>query len=222
MARQPTAVARPDTATDTGARTEQTARSIASVAQRHQGVESAALSAALELLADGGVKGLTIEGVAARTGIAKTTLYRRWRSKEDLALAVLLDMARMATGAPAGPDVRAGLISYLDAVITILRDTLMGPVMQGLASDLATDPEMAKAFRAEVIAFRQEHLAKVIQHGLDEGELRPEIDLVLLQELLFGPVYYRLLFTGQSLEDDLAERIVDSVLPGILVEATGQ
>jgi AcrR family transcriptional regulator len=195
---------------------EQAARAAAAVAERHSGVESAALSASLEQLAVGGVKGLTIEGVAARTGIAKTTLYRRWRSKEDLALAVLLDMARMATSAPAGPDVRAGLVSYLQAVVTILRDTLMGRVMQGLASDLATDPEMARAFREEVVALRQEHLASLIRHGVDDGQLRGDVDLVLLQELLFGPVYYRLLFSGQPLEDDLAERIVDSVLPAIL------
>ncbi|HEY6932042.1 MAG TPA: TetR/AcrR family transcriptional regulator [Marmoricola sp.] len=197
---------------------EQAAQAAAAVAERHSGVESAALSASLEQLAVGGVKGLTIEGVAARTGIAKTTLYRRWRSKEDLALAVLLDMARMATSAPAGPDVRAGLVGYLQAVVTILRDTLMGQVMQGLASDLATDPEMARAFREEVVALRQEHLASLIRHGVDDGQLRGDVDLALLQELLFGPVYYRLLFSGQPLEDDLAERIVDAVLPAILAE----
>jgi hypothetical protein len=101
-------------------------------------------------------------------------------------------------------------------VVTILRDTLMGRVMQGLASDLATDPEMARAFREEVVALRQEHLASLIRHGVDDGQLRGDVDLVLLQELLFGPVYYRLLFSGQPLEDDLAERIVDSVLPAIL------
>ena len=179
-------------------------------------VEKAALTAALEQLAAGGVKGLTIEGVAARTGIAKTTLYRRWRSKEDLALAVLLEMTRAATFTPAGEDVRAGLISYLHAVITILRETLYGRVMQGLASDLATDPQMADAFRREVVALRQANLAELIQHPVATGQLRPDVDLALMQELLFGPVYYRLLFSGHPLEPDLAERIVDSILPWLL------
>lgn len=185
---------------------------------RHTGVEKAALSAALEQLAAGGVKGLTIEGVAARTGIAKTTLYRRWRSKEDLALAVLLEMAQMATSAPTGDDIRAGLVSYLNAVITILRDSLLGRVMQGLASDLATDPEMADAFRREVIALRQRHLAERVQQGVATGQLRPDVDLALMQELLFGPVYYRLLLSGEPLSEDLAERVVDAVLPAF---ATG-
>jgi AcrR family transcriptional regulator len=178
-------------------------------------VERAALTAALEQLAAGGVKGLTIEGVAARTGIAKTTLYRRWRSKEDLALAVLLEMAQMATDAPGGADLRSGLIGYLDAVITILRDTLLGRVMQGLVSDLATDPEMAAAFRSEVVALREQHLATLLARSLESGELRQDVDLPLLQEMLFGPVYYRLLFCGHALDTDLAQRIVDSVLPAI-------
>jgi AcrR family transcriptional regulator len=179
-------------------------------------VEKAALSAALEQLAAGGVKGLTIEGVAAQTGIAKTTLYRRWRSKEDLALAVLLEMTRAATFAPAGQDVRHGLVSYLDAVITILRDTPHGRVMRGLASDLATDPEMADAFRREVIGLRQGHLADLLHQGVATGRVRPEVDVALLQELMFGPVYYRLLFSGYPLEPDLASRIVDSILPSLL------
>jgi AcrR family transcriptional regulator len=184
--------------------------------ERHTGVEKAALTAALQQLAAEGVKGLTIEAVAARTGIAKTTLYRRWRSKEDLALAVLLEMTRAATFAPAGEDVRAGLISYLDAVITILRDTSHGRVMQGLASDLATDPQMADAFRGEVIALRHGHLTELVRHGVSTGQLRRDVDLELMQELLFGPVYYRLLFSAHPLEPDLAERIVDSILPSLL------
>lgn len=169
-------------------------------------------------MADSGVKGLTIEGVSARTGIAKTTLYRRWRSKEDLALAVVLDMARTAIAAPTHDDIREALVGYLDAATTILRTTLMGRVMQGLASDLATDPDMAGAFRAEVGALREAHLTELVQRGVGKGQLRPGVDVVLLQDLLFGPLYYRLLFSGSPLERDLAQRIVDSILPSIAAQ----
>ena len=163
----------------------------------------------------GGVKGLTMEGVAARTGIGKPTLYRRWRSKEDLALAVVLDMARTAIAAPAGADVREALVSYLGAAIDILRSTLMGQVMQGLTSDLATDPQMAVAFRGEVIALRGSHLEELVQRGVEAGQLRPGVNVALVQDLLFGPVYHRLLYSGEPLEDDLAERIVNAVLASL-------
>ncbi len=168
------------------------------------------------MLAAEGVKGLTIEAVAARTGIAKTTLYRRWRSKRELALAVVLDMASAAIAAPPEADVRAALTGYVSAATTILRTTLMGRVMQGLASDLATDPELATAFRAEVVALRQGHLEQLVARGIATGQLRAGVDVALLQDLLFGPVYYRLLFSGAPLDDDLAASIVDAVLPAIL------
>ncbi|MFZ2012695.1 MAG: TetR/AcrR family transcriptional regulator [Nocardioides sp.] len=183
-------------------------------------IEQAALDAARQLLADAGVKGLTIEGVSARTGIAKTTLYRRWRSKEDLALAVVLDMARTAVAAPVHDDIRQALISYLAAATTILRTTLMGRVMQGLASDLATDPDMANAFRTEVVTLRHTRLTELVRRGVDTGQLRTDVDVAILQDLLFGPIYYRLLFSGTPLEEDLAERIVDAVLPSIAAHPT--
>jgi AcrR family transcriptional regulator len=179
-------------------------------------VESAALDAAREVLATKGVKRLTIEGVSARTGIAKTTLYRRWRSKEDLALAVMLEMARTATSASAGPNLRSALVGYVGAAIAILRTTPMGRVMQGLASDLATDPVLATRFRDEVVMLRQRHLADLLTRAMAEQQLRPDLDPELLQDLLFGPVYYRLLFSGRPLDDALAEQIVDAVLPTIV------
>lgn len=187
---------------------------------RGRDIEEAALEAARELLAADGVKKLTIERLSARTGIAKTSLYRRWRSKEDLALAVVLDMARTAVAAPIGNDTRTALINYLSAAIAILGQTPMGRVMQGLASDLATDADMAAAFRTEVIALRQTHLIDLVDHGIEQGQLRPDIDVTLLQELLFGPIYYRLLFSGHPLDTNLAETIVDAVLPSITPPAT--
>ncbi|MGN6251934.1 MAG: TetR/AcrR family transcriptional regulator [Marmoricola sp.] len=187
------------------------------LAERHVGVERQALTAALEEFEAKGVKGLTIEGVAARSGLAKTTLYRRWRSKEDLALAVLLEMARLATGTPATGDVRTAVTDYMTAVVRILRETLMGPMMRGLASDVATDERMAAAFQREVIALRQAHLASLVRAPDGSSRLREGVDAALLQELLFGPIYYRLLFSGGPLEDDLAARVVAAVLPGVLV-----
>src|SRR5437870_35197 len=95
----------------------------------------AILDATRELLAAGGVQRLTVENVAARTGIAKTTIYRRWRSKEELALAVLIAMVEeQAASVSDRGDARAELITFVAQAIEILRSTLMGRVMQGLVS----------------------------------------------------------------------------------------
>src|SRR3974390_1659917 len=93
--------------------------------------DQAILGATRELLAEGGVDHLTVEGVAARAGVAKTTIYRRWRPKDALALAVLLDMVEQIVEVPDLDDIRAELIALLDTAVKILGTTLMGRVMQG-------------------------------------------------------------------------------------------
>jgi len=177
--------------------------------------EQAILEATRELLAEGGVHHLTVEGVAARSGVAKTTIYRRWRSKDELALAVLLKMVEQIVEVPDLGDVRAELIGFVDGAVEILGKTLMGRVMQGLVSDLATDPELGRAFRERIVALRVSEIHRVIDRAVKRGELRADLDVELVHELLFGPVYYRLLLSGGELDAGLAERIVDTVLPAI-------
>ena len=174
---------------------------------------TAILDATRELLAEGGVHGLTVEGVAARAGVAKTTIYRRWRSKDELAFAVLIDMVEQFVATPDLDDTRDELVAFVGAAVRILGTTLMGRVMQGLVSDLAADPELARAFRERVVATRVAEVHRLVELGIARGDLRPDTDRGLFHELLFGPVYYRLMLSGAPLDEGLAARIVDAVLP---------
>jgi hypothetical protein len=89
----------------------------------------------------------------------------------------------------------------------------MGRVMQGLVSDLATDPNLAREFRARVVALRVGEVRRLVERGIERGDLRTDTDVELIHELLLGPVYYRLLLSGAPLDERLAERVVDAVLP---------
>ncbi len=180
---------------------------------RSERARTAILAATRELLAQGGVRELTIEGVAARSGVAKTTIYRRWHSKDELALAVLIDMVETVVAVPDLADSRSELIAFVRGAVRVLSKTLMGPVMKGLVSELATDSDLASAFRTQVVALRIAEVERLIARGVERGELRPDIDVHLAHELLFGPVYYRLFLSGGPLDGMLAERIVDAVLP---------
>jgi AcrR family transcriptional regulator len=184
------------------------------VAERRR---DAILDATRELLAEGGVHGLTIEGVAAHAGVAKTTIYRRWRSKEELALEVLIDMVRGFIATPEHDDTRAELTAFVGNAVRILGTTLMGRVMRGLVSDLAADPELMRAFQEKVVATRVAEVNRLVERGIARGDLRPDTDRELLHELLFGPVYYRLMLSGAPLDDTLAARVVDAVLPAFAV-----
>jgi AcrR family transcriptional regulator len=177
------------------------------------------LAATRELLVENGVHGLTIEGVAARSGVAKTTIYRRYRSKHELALAVLLAMVEEVVAVPDLGDTRAELVAFVGGAVRVLGTTMMGRVMQGLASDLATDPVLGTAFRERVVTTRLAEIRRVLNRGIERGDLRPDLDYQLIHDLLFGPVYYRLLLSGAPLDSELAERIVTSLMPSLAVPA---
>jgi AcrR family transcriptional regulator len=181
--------------------------------RRSEATHQSILSATREILVEVGVRGLTVEGVAARAGVAKTTVYRRWKSKDELALAVLIDMVEQFVAVPDLGDTEAEFIAFVSGAVRILGTTLMGRVMQGLVSDFAADPDLAKAFQTRVVTVRQNEVRRMVAVAIERGDMRADTDPELLHELLFGPVYYRLLLSGRPLEPEHAVRIVQTVLP---------
>ena len=175
----------------------------------------AILDATRELLADGDVGSLTVEAVAGRSGVAKTTIYRRWRDKWELALdAVMIDMIpRFEKPVDVG-DTRKELLTFINQVVRMQASAPFGPAMQGLVSQIATDPELARVYRDQVVQPRMDQLAPVIERGIARGDLRPDTDVRLVHELLVGPIFYRLLFSGAPLTRNLGPRIVDAILAG--------
>jgi AcrR family transcriptional regulator len=174
--------------------------------------DRAILAATRELLAEGGVSELTVERVAARSGVAKTTIYRRFSGKHELAMAVLFDTLDSNSVTDDLGDTRRELVILVDAAVAMLGSTAMGRIMQGLVSDLAANPILATAFQERIIAVRHEQVAEIVERGIARGDLRPATDPELATELLFGPVYYRLLLSGRALDAGFAERVVAAVL----------
>lgn len=175
---------------------------------RRARTEKKVLDAAREMLAECGVAGLAVEGVAIRAGVAKTTIYRRYRSKTDLALAVLLNMVD-DVGAPQDVgDTCAQLAAVVNRTVQLLRSTLMGRIMQGLVSEVATDPELATAYRKNVVSRRLADIRRLVERGIDKGELRPDLDPEMVTDLLLGPVYYRLFLSGSPMDDGFGEQVV--------------
>jgi AcrR family transcriptional regulator len=182
--------------------------------RRAERSKQAILDATRELLADeGDVGSLTVEAVAARSGVAKTTIYRRWRDKWELALdAVMIDMLpRFANPADVG-ETRKELITFVDSVTKLWAAPPYGPAMQALISQIATEPELARVYREQVVEPRREQLRPVIERGIARGDLRLGTDLRLVHELLVGPILYRLLLSGPPLNRKLTTSLVDAVL----------
>ena len=191
--------------------------------QRAERSRKAILDATRELLAEGGdVRSLTVEAVAARSGVAKTTIYRRWRDKRELALdAVMIDLLPTFDDPVDVGDTRKELLTFIGSVIRTFTALGNGPAMQGLTSDIATEPELARVYREQVVEPRREQLKPVVERGIERGDLRPDTDVRLVHELLVGPIFYRLLYSGGPLDRKLGNELVDAVLNGFAPDGRG-
>jgi AcrR family transcriptional regulator len=179
--------------------------------RRSERSKQAILDATRELLADeGGVR-----AVAARSGVAKTTIYRRWRDKWELALdAAMIDVLPTFDDPIDVGDTRKELITFVTSALRTLGSKPYGPAMQGLVSEVATDPQLGRVYREYVVDPRRRQIKAVIERGIERGDLRPDTDPRIVQELLIGTIYYRLLFSGPPLDRKLGTRLVDAIFDG--------
>lgn len=177
--------------------------------------DRAILDAARRLLEAGPVSALTMEAVAAEANVAKTTLYRRYRSKESLALAVLAEMARQQVPVPDLGDTRSELVHAVHDTARTMTTTIAGRTIRGLVAALGDDPQLADEYRETLVALRRREMARVVQRGIARGDLPDSPRLALIGELLVGPLFWRLLMTGDPLDEQFAADLVDAVLGGL-------
>jgi AcrR family transcriptional regulator len=171
------------------------------------------LDATRELLSEEGFSNLRLEHVAARAGVGKATIYRRWGSKEALAQELLAELAAPHIAVAESDDTREELLAAVVNPMRAVTDTPFGPVIRALLSQIAVNPTLGDPFRATVVRARRDEIARVVARGIARGDLRPDADVDVATELLVGPVYFRLMFGGE-LTADFANRVVDSVLRG--------
>ena len=158
-----------------------------------------------------------LEHVAARAGVGKSTLYRRWPSKEALAQELLAELAAPHIAVEDVGDTRVELRLCVAHALHAIRDTPFGQVIRTLLSQIAVNPAIGDPFRATVVEARRGEIAKVIARGIGRGDLRPDADSTIATELLVGPVYFRLMFGG-DLSDAFADRVADTVYDAFAVQ----
>ncbi|GAA2701964.1 TetR/AcrR family transcriptional regulator [Micromonospora olivasterospora] len=173
------------------------------------------MEATLDLLADGNtIETLTIEAIAARAGVGKNTIYRRWPGKN----ALLIDALRRLKGIvpqPAGHSVRDDLVLLVGAVGHHI-DPRAAKIMPYLVPEANRSPEQYQLYQ-NIIEPRRTLMREVLRRGMRSGELRADLDVEVAMALLTGPMLIqRLLRWHPDLDEGLLpERIVDGVLEGI-------
>ena len=172
----------------------------------------AVLEAADDLLVEVGFAGLTIEGIAARAGVAKQTIYRWWSSKTDILLESLAVDAVEHFSAPAGEDLGSDLRAHLRQLAVFLTETDAGAVWRALAGLAQHDAAVAARFEADVVVAQRERDRAPLLRAIDRGDLPEGEDIELAVDQLVGPIYYRVLVTRQPVRPQFTDSLVVSYL----------
>jgi AcrR family transcriptional regulator len=176
--------------------------------------DRAILETTLELIAERGAHAFRTEDVAARAGVGKGAIYRRYRSKEELVTAAVAALVREEIAVPDTGSTRGDLLALMRDAVELYRSSLPGRLMPELIGAMADNPELARAVRDGFLAVRRSALSEVLRRGVERGDLRPDLDLELALDVLGGPLFYRLLITGGPLDEQLAEGVADLILRG--------
>ena len=172
------------------------------------------LAAAAAILQRDGYAGLTMERVATESGVAKTTLYRRWPTKAALCMELYLDVAGRELSDPDTGDVARDLKQIADTVVNLQKKTVAGPAFIGLIAEAQVSPETRTAFLAEFADRRRELTRKVLRRAIDRGQLREGTDIDLVIDVIGGATTFRLLQRHAPLTRKFTSDLVDLVLSG--------
>ena len=176
--------------------------------QSHQAI----LQATLDLVNEVGYNRLTIEGIAAKAGVGKTTIYRWWRSKGELVIEALAEILTAKPVVPSG-NTRTDLTGIAEQAITLYSDeTGAQTIIAGLISDMHHNPELAATLREQFIEPRRADNRDLITSAIERGDLPADTDIGLLIDRLVAPIAYRALVTGAPITPNLAATIVNQIL----------
>jgi AcrR family transcriptional regulator len=171
------------------------------------------MDAVYALLEENSVRDLTIEAVAKRAGVGKPTLYKWWPTKATLVLAMLCE--RMApklekpTALTAEQSLRFRVRSLIDAF-----NGPFGKIVTGLIAEGQSEPAVLQEFFDRWVSPRRNATITDLQRGKDAGELRPETEPELLNDAIFGAIYYRMLLRSGPMTRRFGEELVEQVIGG--------
>lgn len=194
-------------------------RAPANAARRKETSRRAILTAAFELVQEVGYAKLSIEGIAARAGVGKQTIYRWWPSKGTVLFDAFLMLSEGSDGEPAAlpdtGDLEADLSAVLRATVAELNDSRYDQPMRALATEIAHDPQLAAAYAERLDRPMKVLKRQRLRSAQLAGQLAEDIDLDVAVEIIWGPVQNRWLQRSGPLTDEYVNRVVTTALNGL-------
>jgi AcrR family transcriptional regulator len=181
---------------------------------RSENARRAVLDAATGLALEGAASA-GVDAIAARAGVSRTTVYKWWPSAAAVLLEGLLDHARGTIELPPAAPIRDVLSAHLEALVDLVRDTPAGALLRGLTAASVADSAVAHALIDDWLAPRRAAVTELLVEGARLGEVRAGLDYEVATDLLFAPIYYRLIYRHQPLTPELPAEILAVCWPGI-------
>lgn len=175
---------------------------------RDPAVDQAILDAARSVVAEKGFNGASMDEIARRAGVGKDTLYRRWKSKEELVLHLLTLMSEQNVPAPQLEDPRYGLFVFLQNIRKVNLDTDAGSIIASIVSASDRNQRLAEVFQ-EFWRERRRIAAAPIREIVPSSTTDEEIETIL--DHILGPIYYRLLLTGDPIDDEYLWDLISTI-----------
>ena len=179
---------------------------------RSEAAREAILHAADDLLVEKGFAGVTVEGIAKAAGVAKQTVYRWWSSKTDVLMDAFLEDAAAELEPPDTGALESDLRAHLRTTAHFLTADDAGAVYRALVGQAQHDPQLAQTFRARYLHAQQMRDQKPFVRAIARGELTADADVAALAEWLVGRLHYRVIATGESVDDSFIDAVVDGTL----------
>ncbi|MFG3280372.1 TetR/AcrR family transcriptional regulator [Streptomyces sp. NPDC048111] len=179
---------------------------------RSERARQAVLEAADDLLVEKGFAGVTIEGIAARAGVAKQTVYRWWKTKTDVLLDAFLQDAAEALTPPDLGDLASDLRAHLRQLALFLTESDAGAVFRALIGHAQHDPAFAAALRSGYLDEQRRRDRLPLERAVERGRLAAGLDMAAEIDQLVGPVYHRVLMTAEPVDEAFTDRLVASFL----------
>lgn len=171
----------------------------------------AILQAAIALVREVGYDAVTMDAIAARAGVGKATVYRRWKAKETL-VAEGIGLIVSAIPVPDTGSTRGDLDQLMRAARGMYGDPATSALLSGLIAAMARSAPIASAVRSGFVATWREAVAAVLARGVARGELRAGLDLELANDLVTGPLLQRFLIVGGAVDERLTRGVVEAVM----------
>ncbi|MFE4452377.1 TetR/AcrR family transcriptional regulator [Streptomyces sp. NPDC056796] len=180
--------------------------------RRSERSRRATLDAALELCTEKGYGRVTIEGIAARAGVSKKTIYRWWPSKGAVMLEAFAERFVGATPFVDSGDVAADMRRHINGAVKLVTTAPYGPAYAGILSEMHHDDVLAQAVREQLVGPRFDAAVGRLRRAQDQGQIPAGADLPLAVEMLYGPVYYRHVLRNPPQDEATVTALVDHVL----------